>query len=82
MNTEILIISGLFGYCYFLYNLESEGMGNIIIRCGKFAPSNILPYMTSPFYQSFLWYPSLWSTNWVITTSISVGIGYGMSLCW
>ena len=82
MNTDILIISGLFGYCYFLYNLESKGMGNIIIRCGKFTPSNILSYMKSPFYQWFLWHPNLWSSNWIITTFISIGIGYGVSLLW
>ena len=80
MNTNILIISSLFGYCYFLCNLESEGMGNVIIRCGKFAPSNILTYMVSPFRQWFLWHPKLWSCNWIITTFVGIGFGCGISL--
>jgi len=75
MNYDFQIIGGLFGYIYFLYGLESSDMGNIIFRCGEFAPGNILAYMINPFYKPFLWYPYLWRSNWIITTLVGMGFG-------
>ena len=46
----------------------------------KFAPENILVYMYNPFFSPFLWYPYLWKSNWIITTSVGVGLGTMINL--
>ena len=71
----IPIIGGVLGYVYFLKDLESDSMGNIIFRNGQFRPSNIIHYMKSPFKERFLWKPNLWSSNWIITTIIGTICG-------
>ena len=69
------IIGATCGYLYFLKELESDTMGNIIFRNGTFSPNNIIKYMISPFIHSFLWKKELLSTNWIITVGIGVIIG-------
>jgi hypothetical protein len=71
----ISLYFGIFGFILFLILLESPGMGNIWWRNGKFNPGGIIVFLTSPLYQSFLWYPSLWIHNWLIVVGTSVSIG-------
>ncbi len=72
----VTIIGGVIGYILFIIYLESPGMKNIIFRNGKIVPSNIIHFMKNPFKRYFLWYPSLWCANWLIMTSVGMGIGY------
>ena len=57
--------------------LEGPDMGNVLYRNGKWHPSNVINYLTSPFYQKWLWYPALWTCNWIVMT----GAGAVLGLC-
>ena len=78
MNKQkIYVLTGaLCGYSYFIKELESDKMGNIIFRNGKFTLKNVWNYMKSPFKESYLWNKELLSTNWIITTCIGGLLGY------
>lgn len=71
----ISLYFGLFGFLLFIALLESPGMGNIWWRNGAFNIGGIIIFLTSPFYQSFLWYPALWIHNWMIVVGTSILIG-------
>lgn len=72
---NIILTCTVFGFMFFVCNLESPDMGNIIFRNGQFAPWNVWEYIVSPFKQDVLWYPQLWAANWIITTSLGTVIG-------
>lgn len=75
------LIGGLVGFSIFIIGLESKGMGNVIIRNGKFSLGGIIKYIKSPFHQNFLWlYPKLWRHNWVIMTGLGVACGIGVKI--
>ena len=81
MDPHILILAcSVLGFCFFVGNLESSDMGNIIFRNGHFAPWNVFQYVVSPFKQDVLWYPQLWAANWIITTGIGAAIGVFVSM--
>lgn len=61
-----MITGGILGFIMFLLFLESKGMGNVIIRGGKFVPWNVIHYIKNPFIRRFLWYPRMWCGNWLI----------------
>ena len=71
-----IAIGCIVGFSLFLLSLESKGMGNIIIRNGQFTPSNILHFMKSPLHQYYLWMPQLWSSNWIMMTTLGGIAGY------
>jgi hypothetical protein len=66
---------GLVGFGLFVLSLEGPGMGNILYRNGQWYPSNIVNFLVSPFYQSWLWRPELWTSNWLIMTSVGALLG-------
>jgi len=77
---KFTLLFGTLGYLAFIYNLESDGMGNILFRGNEnneleFRFDELWDYMTNPFKRWFLWHPRLWGCNWVITTGIGVVIG-------
>ena len=78
-NYKYELIGGLCGYAFFVVSLESEKLGKIVFRNGKFCPENIVKYMLSPFHERVLWYPILWRANWLVTTSVGVCSGYLLS---
>jgi len=65
----MIAVGGLLGFIIFIYDLESKGMGNIVIRNGKFSPASIWQYIKSPFNQSYLWQPKLLRHNWIVIVS-------------
>lgn len=77
-NTSLKAISfgASYGFLLFLLNLESKGMGNVIIRNGRFTPMNVLRFIKSPFFQRWLWKPSLWKYNWILITTFSSFVSY------
>ena len=75
----IMTFSAL-GFAFFVCNLESSDMGNIIFRNGQFAPWNVVEYVVSPFKQDVLWYPQLWAANWIITTGVGGLVGLLISI--
>ena len=78
--TSTIIAFSVLGFAFFVYNLESPDMGNIIFRNGQFAPWNLVEYIVSPFKQDVLWYPQLWAANWIITTSVGGLVGLLLSI--
>ena len=80
MNASI--IGGISGFFYFLYKLESPGMGNILFRVNsngikEFSFSSMMNIIYAPFqYLSFWTNLDLYSVNWIITTFIGCMIGY------
>ena len=81
MNTSFLS-GGLTGFVYFLYNLESEGMGNVLFRRNsngikEFSFDSLLNMITAPFKYIYFWTNlDLYPVNWVITTLIGGLISY------
>lgn len=71
-----MITGSLIGFVLFLFFLESKGMGNIILRNGKFVPWNVIQYMKNPFIRSHLWYPQMWRANWLIMIISGAGVEY------
>lgn len=71
----ISLYFGIFGFIIFILLLEAPGMGNVWWRNGKFNLGGILIFLASPFYQSFLWHPTLWMHNWLIVVGASILIG-------
>lgn len=70
-----MIAGGIAGFGLFVAGLESKGMGNIIIRNGRFSLENVWEYIKSPFHQSHLWNPELLQHNWVVMTSCGAALG-------
>ena len=81
MNLPVLS-GGLAGFGYFLYNLESHGMGNVLFRTNsegikEFSFDSLLNMITAPFRYIYFWTESdLYPINWVITTLIGGVICY------
>jgi len=74
MNIPVLF-GGLIGFIYFLYKLESPGMGNIIFRINssgykEFSFDSLMGMLAAPFKYSNFWTRDLYDLNWIITTSI------------
>ena len=67
-----MILGGVLGFMFFLFELEAPDMGGVIFRCGRFAPENILEFVKHPFTHKTLWNRPLWAVNWIITTTIGV----------
>ena len=81
MNIPVLS-GGLAGFGYFLYKLESPGMGNVLFRTNsdgikEFSFDSLLNMITAPFRYMYFWTESdLYPINWVITTLIGGVICY------
>ena len=81
MNKYIMF-GGLIGFIYFLYELESPSMGNILFRINSnnnkvFSFSNLLNMIIAPFKYIHFWFNiDLLSVNWIITTLIGQIFGY------
>jgi hypothetical protein len=76
------IIGGLLGFIYFLFELESPDMGNILFRINdsgykEFSLGSLFNMLIAPFkYISFWTNYELLSINWLITVTIGGIIGY------
>ena len=76
------IIGGISGFLYFLYKLESPGMGNILFRVNsngikEFSFDSMMNMIYAPFYYISFWTKlDLYPINWIITTFIGCMIGY------
>jgi hypothetical protein len=71
------ILSGaIIGFIYFLYKLESPGMGNVLFRIDSsgnklFSLESLLEIMKSPFTLIQFWtYSELYPINWILTTGL------------
>jgi hypothetical protein len=79
---NIIIYGGLIGFIYFLYKLESPGMGNIIFRVNSdgiksFSFDSLLNIIIAPMKYIHFWTNiELYHINWIITTLIGGIIGY------
>lgn len=74
------LIGSMIGFAYFVSNLESNDMGNVLFRndCDNnivFRFDNLLYYMDNAMSNWFLWHPKLWNCNWIITTTTGMLIG-------
>jgi hypothetical protein len=75
------LFGGAMGFSYFLYELESPDMGNIIFRKNSdnkyvFSPESILNIMKGPFVYSQFWTDNkLRKVNWLIPTSLGMVTG-------
>jgi hypothetical protein len=78
----MIILGGLLGFIYFLYELESPSMGNIIFRVDSnnnkiISFESIFNIIQAPFKNSYFWTNTeLLSVNWIITTFIGASFGY------
>ncbi len=84
MNQETinLIICAIFGYSYFLYELESPDMGNVLFRTNsdgvkEFSFASLIEIMKAPFIHKQFWtQKELLHVNWIFTTGMCVAIGF------
>ncbi len=76
-----ILLGGISGFIYFLYKLESPGMGNVLFRfdsTGKkiFSFESLLNVMQAPFkYINFWTYTELFPINWILTTGVGAFFG-------
>ena len=83
MNSSVLC-GGITGFVYFLYKLESPGMGNILFRANSdgikvFSLDSLLSMIAAPFQYIYFWTNSnLYSVNWVLTTFVGGLICYSI----
>ena len=76
----MIIIGCILGFIYFLYQLETPSMGNILFRINsdgvkELSLGSVWNMILAPFmYINFWTKPELLSVNWIITTFIG-GIG-------
>ena len=72
----MIIIGGIIGFIYFLYELESPSMGGILFRLNsdgikEFSFGSLITMIIAPFkYMNFWTDINLWSVNWILTTGI------------
>lgn len=75
MNQNI-ILGCIIGFFYFLYKLESPGMGNVLFRTNSngfkvFSFDSLINIILAPFRYIFFWTNTdLYPVNWLITTFI------------
>jgi hypothetical protein len=76
------IIGGFIGFIFFLFELESPDMGNILFRINdignkELSLGSLFNMLSAPFkYISFWTNYELLSINWLITVTIGGIIGY------
>ena len=74
----IYILGGIIGFSYFIYQLESDDIGNIIFRTNsdgikELSIFSILNVMIAPFqYKQFWTDYKLIKTNWIILVNIGI----------
>ena len=77
-----IIIGTIFGFIYFLFELESPSMGNVLFRINsdgikEFSLESLLEMLYAPFKHTYFWTnKSFYSVNWIITSFIGGLIGY------
>ncbi len=82
MVNIMIIIGSIIGFIYFLYELESPSMGNILFRINsdgkkEFSFDSLVEMCYAPFTHTYFWTnKSLYSVNWIITSFIGGFIGY------
>jgi hypothetical protein len=80
----MIIIGGIIGFIFFLYELESPSMGGILFRINsdgikEFSFGSLINMIIAPFkYMNFWTDINLWSVNWIFTT----GIGCLLYMCY
>ena len=71
-----MIIGGIIGFIFFLFELESPSMGHILFRVNsdgikEFSIGSLVNMILAPFkYINFWTDINLWSVNWIMTTFI------------
>lgn len=71
-----MIIGGIIGFVFFLFELESPTMGGILFRVNsdgikEFSMGSFVNMILAPLkYLNFWTDINLWSVNWIITTFI------------
>ncbi len=81
MNQYILF-GALFGFIYFLYKLESPGMGNVLFRVDStgnkiFSLESLIEIIKSPFIIIQFWtHIELFPINWILTTGLGGFTGW------
>jgi hypothetical protein len=79
MNIDIniyVLFGGILGFIFFLYKLESPGMGNVLFRINssgnkEFSFDSLVNIIIAPFKYSHFWTNvDLYSINWIITTFV------------
>jgi hypothetical protein len=65
---------------FLLYIQFAPDMGNIWIRCGKFAPINAVNMIIHPLYNIYMWtVPQMWLINYWIWIFVVVSLYYGIT---
>jgi hypothetical protein len=78
----MFIIGSIFGFIFFLFELESPSMGNILFRLNdkgvkEFSVGSLVEMLRAPFIHTYFWTnKSLYSVNWIITSFVGGLIGY------
>ncbi len=82
-----MILGGsICGFVFFLYELESPSMGNVLFRINsdgikEFSLESLLEILYAPFRYSYFWTNyKFYSINWIITTFIGGLIGYSLEI--
>ena len=71
-----MIIGGIIGFVFFLFELESPTMGGILFRINsdgvkEFSIGSLVNMILAPLKYINFWTDfNLWSVNWIITTFI------------
>jgi hypothetical protein len=71
-----MIIGGIIGFVFFLFELESPTMGGILFRINsdgvkEFSTGSLVNMILAPLKYINFWTDfNLWSVNWIITTFI------------
>ncbi len=80
-----IIFGCIFGFCYFLSELEGPGMGNVLFRINsdgitEFSYESLINILIAPFKYKYFWTTlDLLTINWIITTLIGGLGGYIIS---
>ncbi len=76
----MILFGAIFGFIFFLSELESPSMGNILFRINsdgikEFSFDSLINMMFAPLKYIYFWTDSnLWSVNWIITVLIGIVI--------
>ena len=71
-----IVIGSMIGFIYFLFELESPSMGNILFRLNdkgfkEFSFGSLLNILEGPFKYGYFWTNyNFYSVNWIITSFI------------
>ncbi len=76
----MFILGSIIGFVYFLFELESPSMGNVLFRLNsdgvkEFSFGSLVEFLYAPFIHSYFWTKPFFSVNWVITSFIGGIIG-------